>query len=85
MIWSYFKYIFSTLDNAYDPDVSAKQFWIDKTAIRGHDCLTFMDNGAGMDYDKMHKMLRWVRTQTKMLTSTHLGFMILTVSLNKSF
>ncbi|XDV30371.1 hypothetical protein PO909_033305 [Leuciscus waleckii] len=45
------------IDNAYDPDVSAKQFWIDKTAIRGQDCLSFMDNGAGMDYDKMHKML----------------------------
>uniref|UniRef100_A0A8C2IC69 MORC family CW-type zinc finger 3a n=1 Tax=Cyprinus carpio TaxID=7962 RepID=A0A8C2IC69_CYPCA len=45
------------IDNAYDPDVSAKQFWIDKTTIRSQDCLTFMDNGAGMDYDKMYKML----------------------------
>ncbi|KAK7154228.1 hypothetical protein R3I94_007552 [Phoxinus phoxinus] len=52
-----FSAIAELIDNAYDPDVSAKQFWIDKTAIRGHDCLIFMDNGAGMDYDKMHKML----------------------------
>ncbi|XP_048049767.1 MORC family CW-type zinc finger protein 3a isoform X2 [Megalobrama amblycephala] len=52
-----FSAIAELIDNAYDPDVNAKQFWIDKTAIRGHDCLTFMDNGAGMDYDKMHKML----------------------------
>ncbi|RXN28976.1 MORC family CW-type zinc finger 3 [Labeo rohita] len=52
-----FSAIAELIDNAYDPDVSAKQFWIDKTAIRGHDCLIFMDNGAGMGYDKMYKML----------------------------
>ncbi|XP_039511786.1 MORC family CW-type zinc finger protein 3a [Pimephales promelas] len=52
-----FSAIAELIDNAYDPDVSAKQFWIDKAAIKGHDCLIFMDNGAGMDYDKMHKML----------------------------
>uniref|UniRef100_A0A8C1IHA7 MORC family CW-type zinc finger 3a n=1 Tax=Cyprinus carpio TaxID=7962 RepID=A0A8C1IHA7_CYPCA len=45
------------IDNAYDPDVSAKQLWIDKTTIKSQDCLTFMDNGAGMDYNKMYKML----------------------------
>ncbi|KAF5903094.1 MORC family CW-type zinc finger protein 3, partial [Clarias magur] len=45
-------------DNAYDPDVSAKQFWIDQTVYKEQDCLIFMDNGKGMDYDKMHKMLR---------------------------
>uniref|UniRef100_A0A672KVA8 MORC family CW-type zinc finger protein 3-like n=1 Tax=Sinocyclocheilus grahami TaxID=75366 RepID=A0A672KVA8_SINGR len=52
-----FSAIAELIDNAYDPDVSAKQFWIDKTAVRGQDCLIFMDNGAGMDYDKMYKML----------------------------
>ncbi|KAJ8255547.1 hypothetical protein COCON_G00194110 [Conger conger] len=52
-----FSAIAELIDNAYDPDVSAKQFWIDKTRIKGLDCLTFMDNGAGMNYDKMHKML----------------------------
>ncbi|XP_060785446.1 MORC family CW-type zinc finger protein 3-like [Neoarius graeffei] len=52
-----FSAIAELIDNAYDPDVSAKQFWIDKTVVKGLDCLTFMDNGNGMDYDKMHKML----------------------------
>ncbi|XP_052005024.1 MORC family CW-type zinc finger protein 3-like isoform X2 [Xyrauchen texanus] len=52
-----FSAIAELIDNAYDPDVNAKQFWIDKTVIRGQDCLTFMDNGAGLDYDKMYKML----------------------------
>ncbi|KAF4087301.1 hypothetical protein AMELA_G00094220 [Ameiurus melas] len=52
-----FSAIAELIDNAYDPDVSAKQFWIDKTAVKGQDCLIFMDNGKGMDYDKMHKML----------------------------
>ncbi|XP_061090681.1 MORC family CW-type zinc finger protein 3-like [Conger conger] len=44
-------------DNAYDPDVRAKQFWIDWTLINNQDCLTFMDNGAGMTRNRMHKML----------------------------
>ncbi|XP_053536678.1 MORC family CW-type zinc finger protein 3 isoform X2 [Ictalurus punctatus] len=52
-----FSAIAELIDNAYDPDVSAKQFWIDKTAVKDQDCLIFMDNGNGMDYDKMHKML----------------------------
>ncbi|KAF5903095.1 MORC family CW-type zinc finger protein 3-like, partial [Clarias magur] len=52
-----FSAIAELIDNAYDPDVSATQFWIDKTAVKGQDCLTFTDNGNGMDYDKMHKML----------------------------
>lgn len=47
-------------DNAYDPDVNAKQFWIDKTVIKNENCLTFMDNGNGMDYETMHKMLRYL-------------------------
>ncbi|XP_018614720.1 MORC family CW-type zinc finger protein 3a [Scleropages formosus] len=52
-----FSAIAELIDNAYDPDANAKQFWIDKTCIKGHDCLTFVDNGAGMNYDKMYKML----------------------------
>ncbi|XP_028847522.1 MORC family CW-type zinc finger protein 3-like isoform X2 [Denticeps clupeoides] len=52
-----FSAIAELIDNAYDPDVRAKQLWIDKTQIRGEDCLTFMDNGAGMDYDAMYKLL----------------------------
>lgn len=46
-------------DNAYDPDVSAKQIWIDKTVINDNICLTFTDNGNGMNSEKLHKMLRW--------------------------
>ncbi|NXX15392.1 MORC3 protein, partial [Podargus strigoides] len=45
------------LDNAYDPDVSAKQIWIDKTVINDNICLTFTDNGNGMNSEKLHKML----------------------------
>ncbi|KAM4559042.1 MORC family CW-type zinc finger protein 3a isoform 2-T2 [Odontesthes bonariensis] len=52
-----FSAIAELIDNAYDPDVSAKQFWIDKTVIKGELCLTFMDNGNGLDHDAMHKML----------------------------
>ncbi|NWH58499.1 MORC3 protein, partial [Geococcyx californianus] len=44
-------------DNAYDPDVSAKQIWIDKTVINDSVCLTFTDNGNGMNSEKLHKML----------------------------
>lgn len=47
-------------DNAYDPDVSAKQIWIDKTVINDNICLTFTDNGNGMNSEKLHKMLRWI-------------------------
>ncbi|XP_038870456.1 MORC family CW-type zinc finger protein 3-like isoform X2 [Salvelinus namaycush] len=52
-----FSAIAELIDNAYDPDVNAKQFWIDKTQIKDQDCLIFMDNGNGLDYEKMHKML----------------------------
>ncbi|XP_072253030.1 MORC family CW-type zinc finger protein 3a [Leuresthes tenuis] len=52
-----FSAIAELIDNAYDPDVSAKQFWIDKTVIKEELCLTFMDNGNGLDHDAMHKML----------------------------
>ncbi|XP_060785426.1 MORC family CW-type zinc finger protein 3-like [Neoarius graeffei] len=52
-----FSAIAGLIDNAYDPDVNAKQFWIEKTMVNDQDCLIFMDNGKGMDYDKMHKML----------------------------
>uniref|UniRef100_UPI00398F80F8 MORC family CW-type zinc finger protein 3-like n=1 Tax=Pristiophorus japonicus TaxID=55135 RepID=UPI00398F80F8 len=45
------------IDNAYDPDVNAKQMWIDKTVIKQQICLTFADNGQGMNEGKLHKML----------------------------
>ncbi|KAM9254272.1 MORC family CW-type zinc finger protein 3 isoform 1-T1 [Dugong dugon] len=52
-----FSAVAELIDNAYDPDVNAKQIWIDKTVINGHICLTFTDNGNGMTSDKLHKML----------------------------
>lgn len=52
-----FSAIAELIDNAYDPDVNAKQFWIDKAVINGQVCLSFMDNGNGLDYEKMLKML----------------------------
>ncbi|KAM3607367.1 uncharacterized protein V6R79_006353 [Siganus canaliculatus] len=52
-----FSAIAELIDNAYDPDVSANQFWIDKTMVQGQECLIFMDNGNGLDHKTMHKML----------------------------
>ncbi|XP_055501167.1 MORC family CW-type zinc finger protein 3-like [Leucoraja erinacea] len=52
-----FSAVAELIDNAYDPDVNAKQLWIDKTTIKGHICLIFLDNGQGMNHDKLHKML----------------------------
>ncbi|NXI38815.1 MORC3 protein, partial [Galbula dea] len=52
-----FSAIAELIDNAYDPDVSAKQIWIDKTVIQDTICLTFTDNGNGMNSEKLHKML----------------------------
>ncbi|XP_035995091.1 MORC family CW-type zinc finger protein 3a [Fundulus heteroclitus] len=52
-----FSAIAELIDNAYDPDVNAKQFWIDKTMVNGELCLSFMDNGNGLDHETMHKML----------------------------
>uniref|UniRef100_H3D8V5 MORC family CW-type zinc finger 3a n=1 Tax=Tetraodon nigroviridis TaxID=99883 RepID=H3D8V5_TETNG len=52
-----FSAIAELIDNAYDPDVNAREFWIDKTVVQGQECLTFMDNGNGLTYELMHKML----------------------------
>ncbi|XP_029315454.1 MORC family CW-type zinc finger protein 3a isoform X2 [Cottoperca gobio] len=52
-----FSAIAELIDNAYDPDVSAKHFWIDKTVVKKQECLSFMDNGNGLDNETMHKML----------------------------
>uniref|UniRef100_A0A8C4UA45 MORC family CW-type zinc finger 3 n=1 Tax=Falco tinnunculus TaxID=100819 RepID=A0A8C4UA45_FALTI len=52
-----FSAIAELIDNSYDPDVSAKQIWIDKTVINDNICLTFTDNGNGMNSEKLHKML----------------------------
>ena len=49
---------FCIIDNAYDPDVNASELWIDKRIINGVECLNFVDNGNGMNADKLYKMLR---------------------------
>uniref|UniRef100_A0A8C5B3V2 Uncharacterized protein n=1 Tax=Gadus morhua TaxID=8049 RepID=A0A8C5B3V2_GADMO len=52
-----FSAIAELIDNAYDPDVNAKQIWIDKTKIRDMECLTFRDDGNGLDRKTMQRML----------------------------
>ncbi|XP_078698679.1 MORC family CW-type zinc finger protein 3-like [Branchiostoma floridae x Branchiostoma belcheri] len=52
-----FSAIAELIDNAYDPDVAARQLFIDMENISETTCLTFTDNGAGMTPDKLHKML----------------------------
>ncbi|XP_062258830.1 MORC family CW-type zinc finger protein 3a [Platichthys flesus] len=52
-----FSAIAELIDNAYDPDVNAKQFWIDKTVVDGQECLSFMDNGDGLNDAAIQKML----------------------------
>ncbi|KAM7380435.1 hypothetical protein PAMP_003730 [Pampus punctatissimus] len=52
-----FSAIAELIDNAYDPDVDAKQIWIDKTVVNEVECLSFMDNGNGLSLEMMHKML----------------------------
>ncbi|GAA6081700.1 MORC family CW-type zinc finger protein 3-like [Tachysurus ichikawai] len=64
-----FSAVAELIDNAYDPDVNAKQLWITKTAVKGQDCLIFLDNGNGMDYEKMHKMLSFGLSDKQQLKS----------------
>nr|KAG5704012.1 hypothetical protein BaRGS_032101 [Batillaria attramentaria] len=45
------------IDNAYDPDVAASELWIDWEMINGKQCLTFVDNGKGMDHTHLLHML----------------------------
>ncbi|XP_013400383.1 MORC family CW-type zinc finger protein 3 isoform X2 [Lingula anatina] len=52
-----FSAIAELIDNAYDPDCNASQLRIDKRIIGQKDCLIFIDNGNGMNPDKLHKML----------------------------
>ncbi|CAL1544721.1 unnamed protein product [Lymnaea stagnalis] len=45
------------IDNAYDPDVGASSLIIDMQEVGNMPCLIFLDNGAGMDKEKLIKML----------------------------
>ncbi|XP_076444692.1 MORC family CW-type zinc finger protein 3-like isoform X1 [Babylonia areolata] len=52
-----FSAIAELIDNAYDPDVSANELHIGKCVIHGKPCLVFQDDGSGMDYESLLKML----------------------------
>ncbi|KAK7493087.1 hypothetical protein BaRGS_00015608 [Batillaria attramentaria] len=52
-----FSAIAELIDNAYDPDVSATELWIDKAMINGKQCLTIEDNGRGLDHGHLLHML----------------------------
>ncbi|XP_030199226.1 MORC family CW-type zinc finger protein 3 isoform X4 [Gadus morhua] len=62
-----FSAIAELIDNAYDTDVNAKQIWIDKTQIKDIECLTFMDNGNGLNYKSMHRMLSFGYSNKKVV------------------
>uniref|UniRef100_A0A9J8B713 Zgc:152774 n=1 Tax=Cyprinus carpio carpio TaxID=630221 RepID=A0A9J8B713_CYPCA len=59
-----FSAVAELIDNASDPGVTAKNIWIDVVTVREQLCLSFMDNGSGMTPNKLHKMLRCVKTDT---------------------
>lgn len=50
--------VLPSLDSASDPGVTAKLLCIDVVKLKGHLCLTFTDNGAGMTPRKLHHVLR---------------------------
>ncbi|XP_023563766.1 MORC family CW-type zinc finger protein 4 [Octodon degus] len=52
-----FSAIAELLDNAVDPDVSARTVSIDVEEIKNKSCLTFTDDGSGMTPHKLHRML----------------------------
>ncbi|XP_062440665.1 MORC family CW-type zinc finger protein 4 isoform X1 [Rhea pennata] len=52
-----FSAVAELLDNASEPGVTAKLLCIDVVELKGHLCLTFTDNGAGMTPHKLHRML----------------------------
>ncbi|NWI98702.1 MORC4 protein, partial [Crypturellus undulatus] len=52
-----FSAVAELLDNASDASVTAKRLSIDVLQLKGHLCLAFTDNGAGMTPHKLHRML----------------------------
>nr|XP_044996405.1 MORC family CW-type zinc finger protein 4 [Jaculus jaculus] len=52
-----FSAIAELLDNAVDPDVSARTVFIDVEEVKNKSCLTFTDDGCGMTPYKLHRML----------------------------
>ncbi|KAL1766204.1 MORC family CW-type zinc finger protein 4 isoform X1 [Sigmodon hispidus] len=52
-----FSAIAELLDNAVDPDVSARTVFIDVEEVKNQTCLTFTDDGCGMTPHRLHRML----------------------------
>ncbi|KAM8799971.1 MORC family CW-type zinc finger protein 4 [Eudromia elegans] len=52
-----FSAVAELLDNASDASVTARRLSIDVLQLKGHLCLSFTDNGAGMTPHKLHRML----------------------------
>ncbi|CAD5117030.1 DgyrCDS5858 [Dimorphilus gyrociliatus] len=52
-----FSAIAEIIDNAYDPDVQAKELHIVKLELNGQTCLCFTDDGNGMSPEQLHRML----------------------------
>ncbi|XP_072019619.1 uncharacterized protein [Amphiura filiformis] len=52
-----FSAVAELIDNAYDPDVLASKLDINYESFANHPCLTFTDDGNGLDAEGMHKML----------------------------
>jgi sensor histidine kinase regulating citrate/malate metabolism len=55
-----FSAVAELIDNAYDPDVNARELRIELKpfTVAGMYCFTFTDDGNGMNADSLHKMLR---------------------------
>ncbi|KAI4899912.1 hypothetical protein NFI96_019491, partial [Prochilodus magdalenae] len=66
-----FSAVAELVDNASDPGVTAKQIWIDVVTVKGHQCLSFTDNGSGMTPNKLHKMLSFGFTEKGSGKGTH--------------
>nr|XP_013039255.2 MORC family CW-type zinc finger protein 4 isoform X1 [Anser cygnoides] len=58
-----FSAVAELLDSASDPGVTAKLLCIDVVKLKGHLCLTFTDNGAGMTPRKLHHVLSFGFTE----------------------
>ncbi|XP_040855863.1 MORC family CW-type zinc finger protein 4 isoform X1 [Ochotona curzoniae] len=65
-----FSAIAELLDNAVDPDVSARTVFIDVEEVKDKPCLTFTDDGCGMTPLRLHRMLSFGFTD-KVIKKSH--------------
>ncbi|XP_071956217.1 MORC family CW-type zinc finger protein 3-like isoform X2 [Antedon mediterranea] len=59
------------IDNAYDPDVNATSIFINTQKIDGMPCLTFTDDGYGLNLKQMHKMLSFGFSDKEEINGKH--------------